>query len=134
VDIKARGLAAAPEIAIGDGAMGFWRALDEVFAGTRHQRCWQHKAANVPGKGPRSVQPGMKADLREVRDAPDRATARAAVAVFAEKYQAKYPKAVECLIKDQDAPLTLLDFPAEHSHDRRQCFPRGRSAGGAHRA
>jgi transposase-like protein len=54
--------------------------------------------------------------------------------VFAEKYQAKYPKAVECLIKDQDAPLTLLDFPAEHSHDRRQCFSRGRSAGGAHRA
>ena len=68
VDLKARGLAAAPEIAVGDGAMGFWRALDEVFPGTRHQRCWVHKAANVLNKVPRSVQPGgMKAALREVR-------------------------------------------------------------------
>ena len=114
VDLKARGLAAAPEIAVGDGAMGFWRALDEVFPGTRHQRCWQHKAANVLNKVPRSVQPGMKAALREVRDAPDRETAVAAVAVFAEKYEAKYPKAVECLVKDQEALLTFLDFPAEH--------------------
>ena len=68
VDLKARGLAAAPEIAVGDGAMGFWRALEEAFPTTRHQRCWQHKAANVLNKVPQSVQPGMKAALREVRD------------------------------------------------------------------
>ena len=64
VDPKARGLVAAPEIAVGDGAMGFWRALDEVFPGTRRQRCWQHKAANVLNEVPRSVQPGMKAAAR----------------------------------------------------------------------
>ncbi|MEW6226447.1 MAG: IS256 family transposase [Chloroflexota bacterium] len=123
VDLKARGLAAAPEIAVGDGAMGFWRALDEVFPGTRHQRCWQHKAANVLNKVPRSLQPAMKADLREVRDAPDRATARAAMAVFAEKYGAKYPKAVECLLKDQEALLAFFDFPAEHWDHLRTANP-----------
>jgi transposase-like protein len=114
VDLKARGLAAGPEIAVGDGAMGFWRALDEVFPGARHQRCWQHKAANVLNKVPRSVQPGMKAALREVRDAPDRAAAHAALAAFAEKYETKYPKAVACLVKDRAALLAFLDFPAEH--------------------
>ena len=123
VDLKARGLAAAPEIAVGDGAMGFWRALDEVFPGARHQRCWVHKAANVLNKVPRSVQPGMKADLREIRDAPDRAAARAAVATFAEKYGAKYPKAVTCLTKDQDALLAFFDFPAEHWDHLRTANP-----------
>ena len=134
VDLKARGLAAAPEIAVGDGAMGFWRALDEVFPGTRHQRCWVHKATNVLNKVPKSVQPSMKAALREVRDAPDRAAACAAIAVFAEKYDAKYPKAVACLTKDREALTAFFDFPAEHSHDRRQDFPRRGSAGGVHRA
>ena len=123
VDIKARGLAAAPEIAVGDGAMGFWKALDEVFPGARHQRCWVHKAANVLNKVPRSVQPGMKAALREVRDAPDRAAARAAVVVFVEKYGAKYPKAVECLLKDQEALLAFFDFPAEHWDHLRTANP-----------
>ena len=123
IDLKARGLAAAPEIAVGGGAMGFWRAIEEVFPTTRHQRCWQHKPVNVLNKVPRSVQPGMKADLREVRDAPDRATAAAAVAVFAEKYEAKYPKAVECLVKDQEALLTFLDFPAEHWDHLRTANP-----------
>ena len=123
VDLRARGLAAAPEIAVGDGAMGFWRALDEVFPGTRHQRCWQHKAANVLNKVPRSVQPGMKAALREVRDAPDRAAAHAALAVFAEKYGAKYPKAVECLAKDQEALTAFFDFPAEHWDHLRTANP-----------
>ena len=123
VDIKARGLAVAPEIAVGDGAMGFWKALDEVFPGARHQRCWVHKTTNVLNKVPRSVQPGMKADLREVRDAPDRARAEAAIAVFAEKYGAKYPKAVECLAKDQDALLAFLDFPAEHWDHLRTANP-----------
>ncbi len=123
IDLKARGLAAAPEIAVGDGAMGFWKALDEIFPGTRHQRCWVHKVANVLNKLPKSVQPNMKADLREVRDAPDRASAEAAVAVFSEKYGAKYPKAVECLTKDRDALLAFFDFPAEHWDHLRTANP-----------
>jgi len=114
VDLKARGLAAAPEIAVGDGALGFWKALEEIFPGTRHQRCWQHKLLNILNRVPKSVQPNMKTDLREVRDAPDRASAEAAIAVFSEKYGAKYPKAVECLTKDRDALLAFFDFPAEH--------------------
>ena len=123
VDLKARGLAAAPEIAVGDGAMGFWRALDEVFPGARHQRRWQHKAANVLNKVPRSVQPGMKAALHEACCAPDRETAVAAIAVFAEKYGAKYPKVIECLVKDQDALLAFFDFPAEHWDHLRTANP-----------
>lgn len=123
VDLKARGLAAAPEIAVGDGAMGFWKALEEIFPATRHQRCWQHKLVNVLNKVPRSVQPNLKADLREVRDAPDRATADAAIAVFAEKYGAKYPKAVECLTRDRDALLAFFDFPAEHWDHLRTANP-----------
>lgn len=114
VDLKARGLSIAPRIAVGDGALGFWKALEEVFPSTRHQRCWQHKVLNLLNKVPKSVQPNMKADLREVRDAPDRATAEAAIAVFVDKYDAKYPKAVECLTKDREALLTFFDFPAEH--------------------
>jgi transposase-like protein len=114
VDLKARGLAVAPELAVGDGAMGFWRAMEEIFPTTRHQRCWQHKLVNVLNKVPKSVQPNMKADLCEVRDAPDRGTADRAIAVFAEKYGAKYPKAVDCLIKDREALLAFFDFPAEH--------------------
>ena len=114
VDLKARGLAATPEIAVGDGALGFWKALDEIFPATRHQRCWVHKAANVLNKVPKSVQQNIKADLREVRDAPDRTTADAAIAVFVDKYGAKYPKAVECLTKDREALLAFFDFPAEN--------------------
>ena len=114
VDLKARGLAAAPEIAVGDGALGFWKALDEIFPTTRHQRCWVHKAANVLNKVPKSVQQNIKADLREVRDAPDWATADDAIAVFIDKYGTKYPKATECLTKDREALLAFFDFPAEH--------------------
>ena len=114
VDLKARGLAIAPELATGDGALGFWKALDAVSPTTRHQRCTVHKTVNVMDKLPRSVQPAAKSDLREVWNAPDRATAEAAVATFAEKYGAKYEKAVTCLVKDRDALLTFYDFPAEH--------------------
>ncbi len=113
-DLKARGLAVAPELATGDGALGFWKALEEVFPATRHQRCWVHKTANVLNKLPRSVQPAAKADLREIWQAPDRATAEAAIATFAEKYGAKYAKAVACLVKDREALLAFYDFPAEH--------------------
>jgi transposase-like protein len=113
VDLKARGLAVAPELATGDGALGFWKALEEVSPTTRHQRCTVHKTANVLDKLPKSVQPAGKADLREIWAAPDRATAQAAIATFAEKYRTKYAKAVSCLIKDRDALLTFYDFPAE---------------------
>ena len=123
VDLKARGLSAAPEIAVGDGALGFWKAVDEIFPTARHQRCWVHKVANVLNKVPKSVQPGIKDDLREVRDAPDRATAAAAITVFADKYGAKYPKAVDCLTKDQDALLAFFDFPAEHWDHLRTANP-----------
>ena len=114
VDLKARGLIIAPEVATGDGALGFWKALDEVSPTTRHQRCTVHKTANVLDKLPKSVQPAAKADLREIWNAPDRTTAETAIATFTEKYGAKYEKAVSCLVKDRDTLLTFYDFPAEH--------------------
>jgi putative transposase len=103
----------ALEIAVGDGALGFWKALDEVFPSTRHQRCWVHKTVNVLNKVALSVQANMKNDLREVHRAPSRASAEAAIDVFAEKYGAKYGKVVECLTKDR-AALLAYDFPADH--------------------
>jgi transposase-like protein len=114
IDVKQRGLQIAPEIAVGDGALGFWKALDEVFPGTRHQRCWVHKTVNVLNKVALSVQANMKKDLSEVHRAPTRAAAEAAIDVFAEKYGAKYGKAVECLMKDSEALIAFYDFPAEH--------------------
>src|SRR6056297_2643001 len=114
VDIKARGLKVPPKIAVGDGAMGFWKALDEVFPGTRHQRCWVHKIANVLNKFPKSMQPTVKADLREIWQAETRAAAETAMDTFSEKYGAKYEKAVTCLTKDKEALLAFYDFPADH--------------------
>ena len=114
VDLKARGLSVAPEVAVGDGALGFWKALDEAFPSTRHQRCWLHKTLNVLDKFPKSVQPNAHKDLHEIWLAPDRATAETAIAAFAEKYAPKYDKAVECLIKDRETLLTFFDFPADH--------------------
>jgi putative transposase len=114
VDLKARGLVIAPELATGDGALGFWKALEEVCPATRHQRCTVHKTANVLDKMPKSVQPAAKADLREIWTAPERATAEGAIATCAEKYGTKYDKAVICLVRDRDALLTFYDFPAEH--------------------
>jgi transposase-like protein len=92
VEVKSRGLTIAPEIAVGDGALGFWKALDEVFPGTPHQRCWVHKTANVLNKVTLSVQTNMKKDLREIYLAPNRASAEVAINVFAEKYGAKYDR------------------------------------------
>src|ERR1700752_2174112 len=114
VEAKSRGLAIAPEVAVGDGALGFWKALDAVFPATRHQRCWVHKTANVLNKVALSVQANMKKDLREVYLAPNRASAEVAIDIFAEKYGAKYDKAVECLTKDREALLAYFEFPAEH--------------------
>ena len=113
-DLKARGLSIAPEIAVGDGALGFWKALDEAFPSTRHQRCWQHKTLNVLDKMPKSVQANAHQDLREIWLSPNRAAAEVAMTTFAEKYAPKYQKAVDCLLKDRDALLTFFDFPAEH--------------------
>jgi transposase-like protein len=123
VDLKARGLAIAPELATGDGALGFRKALEEVSPATRHQRCTVHKTANVLDKLPRSVQPAAKAGLREIWTAPDRATAEAAIKAFAEKYGAKYAKAVACLVKDREALLAFYDVPAEHWDHLRTANP-----------
>ena len=114
IDIQARGLPIAPELAVADGALGFWKALEEIFPTTRHQRCWVHKTANVLNKVAKSVQLAMKQDLREIWMAPDHASAEAAMATFEKKYAAKYAKAVECLTKDREALVAFYDFPAEH--------------------
>ena len=114
VDLKARGLAVAPQAAIGDGALGFWKALDEAFPTTRHQRCWLHKTLNVLDKLPKSMQPNAHKDLREIWLSPNRGAAEAAMTTFAEKYAPKYDKAVECLIKDRHTLLIFFDLPADH--------------------
>jgi len=110
VAIKQRGLEIAPDLAVGDGALGFWKAIEEVFPSTRHQRCWVHKTANVLNKVALSVQVNMKADLREIYGASTRAAAEMAIDVFADKYD----KAVACLTKDRETLLAFFDFPAEH--------------------
>ena len=113
-DIKSRGLSVPPEIAVGDGAMGFWNALDRAFPSTKHQRCWVHKIKNVLNCFPKQMAPAVKSDLDNIQHAGTRRAAEAALAVFSEKYEVKYPKGVACLIKDQDAMLAFFDFPAEH--------------------
>jgi transposase-like protein len=113
IGLKARGLV-APTVAIGDGALGFWSALDEVFPSTRAQRCWVHKTANVLNYLPRSVQPKAKAGLQAIWMAESRVQASKALEAFITTYGAKYPKATECLAKDRDALMTFYDFPAEH--------------------
>jgi len=114
VDLKARGLSVPPELAVGDGALGFWKALDEVFPGTRHQRCWFHKVANVLNHFPKSMQPSVTAGMREISNAETRTAALAAIETFKEKYAAKYERGVTCLTKDTEAMLAFFDFPAEH--------------------
>jgi putative transposase len=114
IDIKARGLAAAPEAAVGDGALGFWKAVDEVFPGTRHQRCWFHKISNVLNKFPKSMAPAVTSDLQDIHHAETKAAALIAIRVFTEKYEVKYGPATACLTKDAEAMLTFFDFPAEH--------------------
>jgi len=114
VDIQARGLAIAPELVIADGALGFWKALEEIFPTTQQQRCSVHKTATVLNKVAKSVQPAMKQDLRAIWMAPDRASAETALLTFEKRYAAKYARAVECLTKDREALLAFYDFPAEH--------------------
>ena len=114
LDLKHRGLEIGPEVAVGDGALGFWKALTQVYGDTRRQRCWVHKTANVLNKLPKAVQPHAKANLREIWMANSRSDAERAFDFFVDTYQAKYPKAAECLTKDREDLLTFYDFPAEH--------------------
>jgi putative transposase len=123
VDLKARGLGIEPKLAVGDGGLGFWAALRKVFSGTREQRCWVHKTANVLNKLPRSIQTKAKADLQEIWMAETKKKALKAFDTFVAKYEAKYPGAVKCLTKDKDVLLTFYDFPAEHWRHLRTTNP-----------
>jgi transposase-like protein len=114
MDLKARGLKNGPDLATGDGALGFWKALPKAFSQTRMQRCWVHKSANVLNCLPKHLQVSAKAKLHEIWMAATRKDAIAALDAFVETYQAKYPKAAECLQKDRDALIAFYDFPAEH--------------------
>lgn len=114
LDLKARGLAAVPKLAVGDGALGFWAALRKVFGDTREQRCWVHKTANVLNALPKGKHGKAKTMLHDIWMADTKADAERAFDLFIETYQAKYPKATECLAKDRDVLLTFYDFPAEH--------------------
>jgi len=114
LDVKSRGLDGEPRLATGDGALGFWKALSEVWPTTREQRCCVHKTANVLDKMPKRLQPAAKQKLHEIWMADTRENALKAFDLFLKMYQAKYPKACECLAKDRDALLAFYDFPAEH--------------------
>ena len=114
LSLKSRGLEHAPELAIGDGALGFWKALREVFPETREQRCTVHKTANVLNKLPRSIQPQAKRALHGIWQAPARAEADKAFDLFLDTFEAKYPQAATCLEKDRTELLAFYDFPAEN--------------------
>jgi putative transposase len=114
LDLKRRGLAMGPELAVADGALGFWQAVEEVWPKTCGQRCWVHKTANVLNKLPKSQQPKAKRAIQEIWMAETKKDALAAFDAFAETWGIKYEKAVECLTKDRDALLAFYDFPAEH--------------------
>ncbi len=114
VDLNRRGLKLAPELAVGDGALGFWKALSKVYDTTRWQRCWVHKTANVLNKLPKSIQAKAKDKLHQIWMASDKDEAEKNFDAFIQTYNAKYPKATECLAKDRDVLLTFYDFPAEH--------------------
>lgn len=113
-DLKRRGLKNGPELAVGDGALGFWAALPKAFPKCRVQRCWVHKTANVLNKLPKKLQAEAKGMLHEIWMASSRKDAQTALDAFAQTYGAKYSKAVECLEKDRDELLAFYDFPAEH--------------------
>jgi putative transposase len=114
VKLKGRGLKVAPKLAVGDGALGFWKALKQVYGETRRQRCWVHKTANVLNKLPKGAQKKAKEGLHEIWMAETKKAAEEAFNIFAEIYEAKYPKAVKCLEKDRTELLAFYDFPAEH--------------------
>ena len=112
--LKDQGLVQAPQLAIGDGALGFWKALPQVFSTTKKQRCWVHKTANVLNKLPKRQQSEAKRAIWEIHRADSKTEANQAFNRFIATYQAKYPEATTCLAKDRDVLLTFFDFPAEH--------------------
>ena len=120
--LKSRGFQ-APKVAVGDGALGFWAALEEVFPATRPQRCWMHKMGNVLNALPKSVQPKAKSALHDIWQAATREDAEQAFDQFIETYEPKYPKATACLVKDRDALMTFYDFPATHWQHLRTTNP-----------
>ena len=122
LSLKSRGLN-EPELAVGDGAMGFWSAMDEVFPGTRHQRCWMHKTGNVLNHLPKSSQPKAKVALHNIWQAETKAAAEKDFDLFIKTYEAKYPKAANCLQKDREALLCFYDFPASHWQSIRTTNP-----------
>lgn len=123
LDLKDRGLGIPPELAIGGGALGFWKVPDEIFPKTRRQRCWVHKTANVLNKLPKSRQRNAKHGLHQIWMAASRADAEKAMDTFAAQYEAKYSWAVTCLEKDREVLLAFYDFPAEHWHHIRTTNP-----------
>jgi putative transposase len=114
LDLKRRGLAIGPELAVADGALGFWQAVEEVWPKTRGQRCWVHKTANILNKLPKSQQSKAKRALQEIWMAETKTDALVAFDAFVETWSPKYEKAVECLTKDRDELLAFYEFPAEH--------------------
>src|SRR5829696_6448896 len=114
LDLRRRGLSIGPELAVADGALGFWQALEEVWPKTRGQRCWVHKIANVLNKLPKSLQAKAKRALQQIWMAETKTDALTAFDAFVDTYRTKYEKAVDCLIKDRDALLAFYDFPAVH--------------------
>jgi len=114
LDLKRRGLSVAPELAVADGALGFWKALGEVWPTAREQRCWVHKTANVLNRLPKSLHASAKRALQQIWMAATKNAALAALDAFVDTYGVKYEKAVECLTKDRDVLLAFYDFPAEH--------------------
>jgi transposase-like protein len=114
LDCQARGLVNEPTLAIGDGALGFWKAVRQVWPTTREQRCWVHKTANVLDKLPKSQQPRAKEMLHAIWQAGTRAEAEKAFDLFLATYEVKYPKATECLANDRTDLLVFYDFPEEH--------------------
>lgn len=113
-DIRHRGLTVAPKLAIGDGALGFWKAISKVYPQTRHQRCWVHKTANVLNKLPKSVQPKVKEALHDIWMAETRDNAYKAFESTVKRFGDKYPGAMNCLIKDKEQMLAFYDYPAVH--------------------
>ena len=123
LDAKARGLVVDPKLATGDGALGFWKALPQVYPTTREQRCWVHKTANILDKLPKRLQPEAKEKIHAIWMAPTKADADQAFDLFVATYEAKYPKATGCLSKDRDVLLTFYGFPAEHWRHLRTTNP-----------
>lgn len=123
LDLKKRGLQNPPKLAIGDGALGFWKALRQIFPDTKEQRCWVHKTANVLDKIPKSIQPSAKSKIHEIYMADTRENALKAFDDFINLYEAKYPKATENIKKSKDETLAFYDFPAEHWQHIRSTNP-----------